>query len=111
MANYPFCTIQPNKAIVPVPDPRLDRLAALVPHDSVTPCDARIRRHRRAGQGRESKGEGLGNQFLGNIRDVAAIVHVVRCFTDPNVVHVSPTPQPRDDIEVVELELMLADLQ
>ena len=110
VANYPFCTIQPNKAIVPVPDPRLDRLAALVPHDSVTPATLEFVDIAGLVKG-ASKGEGLGNQFLGNIRDVAAIVHVVRCFTDPNVVHVSPTPQPKDDIEVVELELMLADLQ
>ena len=110
VANYPFCTIQPNKAIVPVPDSRLERLAALVPHDSVTPATLEFVDIAGLVKG-ASKGEGLGNQFLGNIRDVAAVVHVVRCFTDPNVVHVSPTPQPQDDIEVVQLELMLADLQ
>lgn len=110
VANYPFCTIQPNKAVVPVPDPRLARLAALVPHDSVTAATLEFVDIAGLVKG-ASHGEGLGNQFLGNIRDVAAIVHVVRCFNDPNVVHVSATPDPREDIEVVNLELMLADLQ
>lgn len=110
VANYPFCTIQPNRAIVPVPDGRLDKLHELlgVPdeiHATIEFVDI-------AGLVRgASKGEGLGNQFLGNIRDTDAIVHVVRCFTDPNVVHVSETPEPRDDVEIITTELILADLQ
>lgn len=109
-ANYPFCTIEPNKAIVAVPDPRLEQLAGLVEHDSVT--HAAIEFVDIAGLVRgASQGEGLGNQFLGHIRDVTAIAHVVRCFDDPNVIHVQARPQPREDIEVVAYELMMADLQ
>ncbi|MFN2116397.1 MAG: redox-regulated ATPase YchF [Candidatus Promineifilaceae bacterium] len=110
VANYPFCTIQPNKAIVAVPDARLDKLHELagVP-DKIY---ATIEFADIAGLVKgASQGEGLGNQFLGNIRDADAIVHVVRCFEDPNVVHVNPQPKPREDIEVVNLELILADLQ
>jgi GTP-binding protein YchF len=110
VANYPFCTIKPNKAIVPVPDLRLDTLQELtaVPEKIY----ATIEFIDIAGLVRgASQGEGLGNQFLGNIRDADAIVHVVRCFEDPNVVHVSPRPDPRLDIETVATELMLADLQ
>lgn len=110
VANYPFCTIQPNKAIVPVPDERLDKLHELagVP-DKIY---ATIEFLDIAGLVKgASHGEGLGNQFLGNIRDADAIVHVVRCFEDPNVVHVSAQPEPRVDIEIVNVELILADLQ
>ena len=110
VANYPFCTIQPNRAIVPVPDRRVEKLAELVGvkeviHATVEFVDV-------AGLVRgASRGEGLGNQFLGHIRDVDAIVHVVRCFSDPNVVHVSGQLDPRSDIEVINTELALADLQ
>lgn len=110
VANYPFCTIEPNKAIVPVPDERVEKLHELVGvpdaiHATIEFVDI-------AGLVRgASKGEGLGNQFLANIRDAEAIVHVVRCFQDPNVVHVGGSPQPRQDIEVVNVELILADLQ
>jgi ribosome-binding ATPase len=110
VANYPFCTIEPNKAIVPVPDARLDKLHALigVPDKIYTTIEfvdiAGLVRG-------ASKGEGLGNQFLGNIRDADAIVHVVRCFDDPNVVHVSETIDPREDIEIINVELILADLE
>jgi GTP-binding protein YchF len=110
VANYPFCTIQPNKAIVPLPDGRVDKLAELsnVEHRIY----ATIEFVDIAGLVKgASKGEGLGNQFLGQIRDTHAIVHVVRCFDDPNVVHVSENPQPREDIETVNIELMLADLE
>jgi GTP-binding protein YchF len=110
VANYPFCTIQPNKAIVAVPDARLDRLFELtgVP-DKIY---ATIEFSDIAGLVKgASHGEGLGNQFLGNIRDADAIVHVVRCFEDPNVVHIRAKPEPREDIEIVNLELGLADLQ
>jgi len=110
VANYPFCTIQPNRAVVPLPDPRLDRLAELVKvpntiHAMVEFLDI-------AGLVKGAhKGEGLGNQFLGHLRDAVAILHVVRCFDDPNVVHVSANPEPRQDIEIINIELALADLQ
>lgn len=109
-ANYPFCTIQPNRAIVPLRDARLMRLQELtgVPEAIF----ATIEFVDIAGLVRgASQGEGLGNQFLGNIRDVDAIVHVVRCFDDPNVVHVSGEFDPRLDIETIQLELALADLE
>jgi len=109
VANYPFCTIQPNKAIVAVPDPRVDKLAAMVGVDEV--IHATIEFVDLAGLVRgASHGEGLGNQFLGNIRDVDAILHVVRCFEDPNVVHISERPAPADDIAIINTELALADL-
>ncbi len=110
VANYPFCTIEPNRAIVPVPDPRVEKLRALV--DVPKAIHAMIEFVDIAGlvQGAH-KGEGLGNQFLGNIRGTNAIVHVVRCFDDPNVVHISEHPDPRTDIEIIHLELALADLQ
>ena len=109
VANYPFCTIQPNRAIVPVPDPRLEKIAELVAvpkaiHATVEFVDI-------AGLVKgASQGEGLGNQFLGNIREAHAILHIVRCFDDPNVVHISEHPEPRADIEIIDLELTLADL-
>jgi GTP-binding protein YchF len=110
VANYPFCTIQPNKAIVPVPDARLDRLHELV--GVPDKINATIEFVDIAGLvAGASQGEGLGNQFLGNIRDADAIIHVVRCFDDPNVVHISAQPEPRVDIEIVNTELILADLQ
>ena len=109
VANYPFCTIQPNRAIVPVPDPRLVRLAALVNVPNV--IHAAVEFVDIAGLVKDAhQGEGLGNQFLGQIRDTDAILHVVRCFDDPNVVHVSASLDPRLDIEVINLELALADL-
>ncbi len=110
VANYPFCTIQPNRAIVPLPDPRLDHLAVLVKapqaiHASVEFVDI-------AGLVKGAhQGEGLGNQFLGHIRDAAALLHVVRCFDDPNVVHVSASPDPAEDIETLNIELALSDLE
>jgi GTP-binding protein YchF len=110
VANYPFCTIQPNKAIVAVPDERVEHLAQLVNvsrtiHATIEFVDI-------AGLVKgASKGEGLGNQFLGQIRNTDAILHVVRCFQDPNVVHISPEIDPLSDIEVVNLELILADLE
>ena len=109
-ANYPFCTIEPNKAVVPVPDERVDRLASLLGVDRA--IHATIEFVDVAGLVKgASKGEGLGNQFLGNIRDVDAILHVVRCFDDPNVVHVSAQPDPNTDIEIINIELALADLE
>ena len=110
VANYPFCTIEPNKAVVPVPDERVERLAALL--EVPQAIQATIEFMDIAGLVRgASQGEGLGNQFLGTIRDADAIIHVVRCFDDPNVVHVSERPEPRTDIEIINTELILADLQ
>lgn len=108
-ANYPFCTIEPNVGVVAVPDQRLDRLAGLASSESVVP--AAIEFYDIAGlvEG-ASKGEGLGNQFLSHIREVDAIVHVVRCFANDDVVHVSGSVDPARDIEVINTELMLKDL-
>ena len=110
VANYPFCTIEPNRAVVPVPDPRVDKIAAIAKPEKVTHATVEFVDIAGLVKG-ASQGEGLGNQFLANIRETAAIVHVVRCFEDENVVHVSARPNPRDDIEVINTELMLADLQ
>src|SRR5829696_564755 len=108
-ANYPFCTIEPNVGDVAVPDPRLDTLAAIGGSAQIIPT--RLTFVDIAGLVRgASKGEGLGNQFLANIREVDAIAHVVRCFEDPDVVHVGGQIDPVADIDVVETELMLADL-
>lgn len=109
-ANYPFCTIEPNVGEVAVPDPRLDTLAQLAKSASIVPT--RLAFVDIAGLVRgASKGEGLGNQFLANIREVDAIAHVVRCFEDPDVTHVEGRIDPIADIETVETELMLADLE
>jgi len=109
-ANYPFCTIEPNKATVPVPDKRLDTLETLVKPQRV--LQATVDFIDIAGLVRgASKGEGLGNQFLGNIRECAAILHVVRCFDDDNITHVDGSVDPLRDIETIETELILADIQ
>ena len=109
-ANYPFCTIEPNVGEVAVPDPRLDELARLAKSEQIVPT--RLSFVDIAGLVRgASKGEGLGNQFLGNIREVDAIVHVVRCFEDHDVTHVEGRIDPIGDIETIETELMLADLE
>jgi GTP-binding protein YchF len=109
-ANYPFCTIEPNIGEVAVPDPRLDALARLAKSEAVVP--ARLTFVDIAGLVRgASKGEGLGNQFLANIREVDAIAHVVRCFDDQDVTHVEGNIHPIADIETIETELMLADLE
>ncbi len=110
MANYPFCTIQPNRAIVPVPDSRLNGLAEMVAHESLTYATLEFVDIAGLVEG-ASRGEGLGNKFLAQIREADAILHVVRCFDDPNVVHINANPQPRSDIEIINLELILADLQ
>ena len=108
--NYPFCTIEPNVGIVEVPDPRLDALAGIAkPHKVIA---ATVEFVDIAGLvAGASKGEGLGNQFLANIRECDAIAHIVRCFDDPNVVHVAGRVDPVADIEVINTELALADLQ
>jgi hypothetical protein len=108
-ANYPFCTIEPNVGEIAVPDPRLDKLAVLGKSEQIIPT--RITFVDIAGLVRgASKGEGLGNQFLATIREVDAIVHVVRCFEDSDVTHVEGKIDPTADIETIETELMLADL-
>ena len=107
--NYPFCTIEPNVGIVEVPDPRLAPLAAIVKPERVMPATVEFVDIAGLVAG-ASKGEGLGNQFLANIRETDAIVHVVRCFEDENVVHVSGKIDPLSDIEVINTELALADL-
>ncbi len=107
--NYPFCTIEPNVGIVEVPDPRLEALAAIVEPQRVLPATVEFVDIAGLMAG-ASKGEGLGNQFLANIRETDAIVHVVRCFEDENVVHVSGRIDPLSDIEVIDTELALADM-
>ncbi|HUP49932.1 MAG TPA: redox-regulated ATPase YchF [Thermoanaerobaculia bacterium] len=109
-ANYPFCTIEPNVGIVPVVDPRLDAIAALARSSQTTYTDLKVVDIAGLVRG-ASKGEGLGNQFLANIRETDAILHVVRCFEDPNVVHVETTVDPARDIEIIETELLLSDLE
>lgn len=109
-ANYPFCTIEPNKAIVPVPDPRLDAIAAVVKPKAIIPTAVEFFDIAGLVKG-ASQGEGLGNQFLGNIRETSAIVHIVRCFDDENVVHVNGAPDPAADIDTINTELIIADLQ
>ena len=109
-ANYPFCTIEPNVGNVAVPDPRLDQLAAIA--GSAKIIETQLAFVDIAGLVRgASKGEGLGNQFLGNIREVDAIVHVLRCFEDGDVTHVEGKVDPIADAETVETELMLSDLE
>jgi GTP-binding protein YchF len=107
--NYPFCTIEPNVGIVEVPDPRLHALAAIAKPDKVIPAAVEFVDIAGLVAG-ASEGEGLGNQFLANIRECDAIAHIVRCFEDPNVVHVSGKIEPVSDIEVINTELALADL-
>lgn len=108
--NYPFCTIEPNTGMVPVPDPRIDKLAALANPKKIVPTTMEFVDIAGLVRG-ASKGEGLGNQFLSHIRAVDAVVHVVRCFEDPNVTHVEGSVNPRRDIETIRTELILADLE
>ncbi|HEX4780761.1 MAG TPA: redox-regulated ATPase YchF [Usitatibacter sp.] len=108
--NYPFCTIEPNVGIVEVPDARLDKLAAIAKPEKVLPAVVEFVDIAGLVAG-ASKGEGLGNQFLANIRETAAIANVVRCFKDDNVIHVAGKVDPISDIEVIHTELALADMQ
>ncbi|MBW2426311.1 MAG: redox-regulated ATPase YchF [Deltaproteobacteria bacterium] len=108
--NYPFCTIEPNTGVVIVPDARLGELDALVHSESVVPTTVEFVDIAGLVKG-AAQGEGLGNQFLGHIREVNAILHVVRCFDDENVVHVDGAPDPARDAETIEVELGLADLE
>lgn len=108
-ANYPFCTIEPNVGIVPMPDPRLEAIAQIVKPEKIVPTTMEFVDIAGLVAG-ASKGEGLGNQFLANIRENEAIAHVVRCFEDDDVVHVAGKINPSDDIAVIQTELLLADL-
>ncbi len=109
-ANYPFCTIEPNVGVVTVPDERLDKLAEIYNPEKYTPAVVEFVDIAGLVAG-ASKGEGLGNKFLSNIRECDAIVHVVRCFDDPNVVHVNGNADPARDIETIDIELILSDLE
>ncbi len=109
-ANYPFCTIDPNVGVVPVPDDRLDRLAEIIPTEKVIPTVVEFVDIAGLVRG-ASKGEGRGNQFLAHIRETGIIAHVVRCFDDPDVTHVDGSVDPIRDIETIDIELALADLE
>jgi GTP-binding protein YchF len=108
-ANYPFCTIDPNVGIVPVPDARMDRIVTMVKPHSIVPTTMEFVDIAGIVEG-ASKGEGLGNQFLSHIRQTDAILHVVRCFSDPEVIHVAGGVNPLHDIDIINTELLLADL-
>ena len=108
--NYPFCTIEPNVGIVPVPDPRLEALAAIVSPERVLPTAMEFVDIAGLVEG-ASKGEGLGNKFLANIRETDAIAHVVRCFHDDDVIHVAGKIDPLDDVDTINTELLLADME
>ncbi|MCZ6889511.1 MAG: redox-regulated ATPase YchF, partial [Gammaproteobacteria bacterium] len=108
--NFPFCTIEPNTGVVPVPDPRLERIASLVQPERVVPSAMEFVDIAGLVEG-ASQGEGLGNQFLAHIRETHAVAHVVRCFEDDSVVHVSSKISPADDVAVINMELALADLE
>lgn len=108
--NFPFCTIEPNAGVVSMPDKRLDELAAIVKPERVVPTAMEFMDIAGLVEG-ASKGEGLGNKFLANIRETDAIAHVVRCFEDDNVIHVANRVSPADDIEIINTELILADME
>src|SRR6476661_6723915 len=108
--NYPFCTIEPNVGIVPVPDQRLDKISAIVKPQRILPTTVEFVDIAGIVKG-ASKGEGLGNKFLSHIRETDAIVQVVRCFEDDNITHVAGKISPLDDIEIINTELALADLE
>ena len=109
-ANYPFCTIEPNVGVVPVPDERLDKLAEMYNPEKVTHAVIEFVDIAGLVKG-ASKGEGLGNKFLSHIREVDSIVEVVRCFEDSNIVHVDGSINPLKDIETINLELIFADIE
>lgn len=108
--NYPFCTIEPNSGIVPINDPRLDVLAQKSESEKKVPAVIEFTDIAGLVKG-ASKGEGLGNKFLSHIREVSAIAHVVRCFDDENITHVTGKVDPASDIETINLELILADME
>src|ERR1700694_6011730 len=107
--NYPFCTIDPNVGVVPVPDPRLETLAAIVHPERILPTTVEFVDIAGLVKG-ASEGEGLGNQFLAHIREVDAIAHVVRCFENDDIVHVAGRIDPLSDLEIINTEIALADL-
>ena len=109
-ANYPFCTIEPNVGVVAVPDKRLDKLAEMYEPEKYTPATIEFVDIAGLVKG-ASKGEGLGNKFLSNIREVDAIVHVVRCFVNDDIIHVEGSIDPARDIETINLELILSDME
>ena len=109
-ANYPFCTIEPNVGVVAVPDKRLDKLAEMYEPEKYTPATIEFVDIAGLVKG-ASKGEGLGNKFLSNIREVDAIVHVVRCFINDDIIHVEGSIDPARDIETINLELILSDME
>ena len=109
-ANFPFCTIEPNIGIINVPDQRLEKIEQLVNPEKVIPATVEIVDIAGLVKG-ASKGEGLGNQFLANIRETDAILHVLRCFDDDNIVHVEGSVDPVRDKEIIDLELQLKDLE
>ena len=109
-ANFPFCTIEPNIGVVNVPDKRLDVLSELVNPEKIVPANVEIVDIAGLVKG-ASKGEGLGNQFLGNIRETDAILHVLRCFDDDNIIHVDESVDPVRDKETIDMELQLKDLE
>ncbi|MDF7670049.1 redox-regulated ATPase YchF [Orbaceae bacterium ESL0721] len=109
-ANFPFCTIEPNTGVVPMPDPRLDKLAEIVKPQRILPTTMEFVDIAGLVKG-ASKGEGLGNQFLSNIRETEAIGHVVRCFENENIIHVAGKIDPAEDIDIINTELALADLE
>src|SRR5246127_4497037 len=109
-ANFPFCTIEPNVGVITVPDERLTKLTEIVVPKNVVPNTIEIVDIAGLVKG-ASKGEGLGNQFLGNIRECNAILHVLRCFDDPNVIHVDGKVDPVHDKEIIDTELQLKDLE
>src|SRR5438105_6065324 len=110
IANYPFATIEPNTGIVPIPDSRLQKLAGIYKTDKIVPATVTFVDIAGLVAG-ASQGEGLGNQFLSHIRSTNAIVHIVRAFSDPNVQHVDNEHSPKKDVDVINTELVLADLQ
>jgi len=110
IANYPFCTIDPNVGIVNVPDPRLAKIAAIIPPDRIVPAIVEFVDIAGLVRG-ASKGEGRGNQFLGHIRNTGVIIHVVRCFDSSDIIHVDGAVNPESDIETINIELALADLE
>ncbi|MEO2143353.1 MAG: GTPase, partial [Flavobacteriaceae bacterium] len=109
-ANFPFCTIEPNIGIISVPDKRLENLEKLVNPEKVIPATVEIVDIAGLVKG-ASKGEGLGNQFLANIRETDAIIHILRCFDDDNIVHIEGSIDPIRDKEIIDLELQLKDLE
>ncbi len=110
MANYPFCTIEPNVGVVSVPDPRLDKLAEMYNPEKFTPAIIEFVDIAGLVKG-ASHGEGLGNKFLSHIREVDAIIHVVRCFEDSNIIHVSGSVDPMRDVDIINMELIISDLE